>query len=114
MKGIFFGRLQLFGVVVDAFPDGSGLKNLPEMQVPRGDADLIPGLGRSPGERKGQPLAVFLPEKSHGRRSLAGCSPKGRKELDMMAYTYSTVSCDLGVFIRRGELMSFHSIILRL
>ena len=34
MKGIFFGRLQLF-VVVDGFPDGSGLKNLPEMQAPQ-------------------------------------------------------------------------------
>ena len=29
-----------------------------------------------------QPTPVFLPGESHGRRSLVGCSPQGRKELD--------------------------------
>ena len=29
------------------------------------------------------PAPVLLPGKSHGRRSLVGCSPWGRKELDM-------------------------------
>ena len=33
--------------------------------------------------RKWQPTPVFLPEKSHGRRSLAVCSPKRWKESDM-------------------------------
>ena len=28
-----------------------------------------------------QPTPVFLPGESHGRRSLVGCSPWGRKEL---------------------------------
>ena len=32
--------------------------------------------------RKWQPTPVFLPEKSHGRRSLVGYSPWGRKESD--------------------------------
>ena len=32
--------------------------------------------------RKWQPNPVLLPGKSHGRRSLAGCSPWGRKESD--------------------------------
>ena len=30
-----------------------------------------------------QPTPVLLPGKSHGRRSLVGCSPWGRKESDM-------------------------------
>ena len=30
-----------------------------------------------------QPTPVFLPEKAHGQRSLAGYSPEGRKESDM-------------------------------
>ena len=30
-------------------------------------------VGRIPWRRKGQPTPVFLPEKSHGQRSLAGC-----------------------------------------
>ena len=34
------------------------------------------------GEGNGHPLQYFLPGKSHGRRSLVGCSPWGRKELD--------------------------------
>ena len=32
--------------------------------------------------RKWRPTPVFLPEKSHGQRSLVGYSPWGHKELD--------------------------------
>ena len=32
--------------------------------------------------RQWQPTPVLLPGKSHGRRSLVGCSPLGREELD--------------------------------
>ena len=32
--------------------------------------------------RKWQPTPVFFPGESHGQRSLAGCSPWGRKKLD--------------------------------
>ena len=34
------------------------------------------------GGGKWQPTPVLLPGKSHGRRSLVGCSPWGREELD--------------------------------
>ena len=40
------------------------------------DAGSIPGLGTR------QPTPVFLPGRSHGQRSLVGCSPGGRKESD--------------------------------
>ena len=43
----------------------------------------IPGSGRFPGGGKWQPTAVFLPEKSHGQRSLVGHSLRGHKESDM-------------------------------
>ena len=46
-----------------------------------GDVGLIPGMGRFPGERNGNP-PVFLPEKPHGQRSLVSYSPWGHKELD--------------------------------
>ena len=36
-----------------------------------------------PLEKEQQPTPVFLPEESHGQRSLAGYSPWGPKELDM-------------------------------
>ena len=39
-----------------AFPGGSAVKNLP---AKAGDADSIPGMGRSPGEEKGNPLQYF-------------------------------------------------------
>ena len=61
-----------------------------------GDAGLIPGWETFPGEGEWQPPPVFLPEESHGQRSLAGYSPKGCKELDMterLTFTF-TVSLD--------------------
>ena len=36
-----------------------------------------------PWRREWQPIPVFLPEKSHGQRSLAGYNPRGHKESDM-------------------------------
>ena len=47
------------------------------------DLGSIPGLGRSPGGGGAwQPTPVFLPEGFHGQRSLAGYSPRGRRESD--------------------------------
>ena len=43
------------------------------------DLGLIPGLGRSSGRRKWQSIPVFLPEKSHGWRSMVGYNPRGCK-----------------------------------
>ena len=51
------------------------VKNPPANVKDMGNAGLIPGLGRSPGEGHGNPLTpVFLPGESHGQRSLAGYS----------------------------------------
>ena len=38
------------------FPSGSVVKNLPANAGDTGDAGLIPGLGRSPGEENGNPF----------------------------------------------------------
>ena len=45
--------------------------------------------------RQWQPTLVLLPGKSHGRRSLVGCSPWGRKELDTTArlHFHFSLSC---------------------
>ena len=40
------------------------------------------GLGRSPGERNGNPLQYSCHGESHGGRSLVGYSPWGCKKLD--------------------------------
>ena len=43
-----------------------------------------PWVGKILWRRARQPTSVFLPGESHGqKRSLTGCSPWGRKELDM-------------------------------
>ena len=69
---------------------GSGVKNPP---ADAGDLGSIPGFGRSPGGGKWQPTLLYLPEKSHGQRSLEGYSPKGCKEANTTE-RLSTHTCD--------------------
>ena len=47
-----------------------------------GEMSSIPELGRSPGERNGNPLQYSCLENPHGQKSLEGCSLWRRKELD--------------------------------
>ena len=47
------------------------------------------GSGGSPGDENGNPTPIFLPEKSHGQRSLVGYSPRGCKESDMTKQLYT-------------------------
>ena len=42
-----------------------------------------PWVSKLPWRRQWQPIPIFLPEKSHGQRSLVGYSPWGHKESDM-------------------------------
>ena len=48
-----------------------------------------PWAGKIPWRRKWQPSPVFLLEKSHGQRSLAGCSPWDYKELNVTEVTHT-------------------------
>ena len=57
-----------------------------------GDPGSIPGSGKSPWRRKWQPTPVSLPEKFHGRRSLAGYSPWGHKKLDTTEWRHFSFS----------------------
>ena len=61
------------------FPGGSDGKGC---TCSAGDLGSIPGWGRSPGGGRGNPLQYSCLENPHGQRSLVGCSPWGRKELD--------------------------------
>ena len=61
------------------FPGGSDGKSIC-LQCGRPGFD--PWVGKIPWRRKWQPTPVLLPGKSHGQRSLAGCSPWDRKGLD--------------------------------
>ena len=52
-----------------------------------GDIREMDSLGRSPGGGHGNPLQYSCLENPHGQKSLAGYSPQGRKELDMIEVT---------------------------
>ena len=45
-------------------------------------------VGKIPWKRKWQPTPVLLPGKSHGQRSLEGCSPRGLKESNTTSRLY--------------------------
>ena len=64
---------------VTILPRGASLVAQTVKRLPGFD----PWVGKIPWRRKCQPPPVFLPEKSHGQRSLVGYSPQGRKESDM-------------------------------
>jgi len=68
---------------LNGFPGGSVVKNLPPNIGDAGDVESNPWIRKVPWSRKWQPTSVFLTGKSHGQRSLEGCSPMGPKELDM-------------------------------
>ena len=103
----------LLTTTLKGFPGGSDGK---ESACNAGDLGSIPGSGRSPREGNGYPLQysslensmdciihgvakdwkrqwhptpVFLPGKSHGRRSLVGCSPRGRCESNKTSLSLS-------------------------
>ena len=56
------------------------VKNLPAMR--QIESGFYPWVVNIPWRREWQPTLVFLPEKSHGQRRLAGYSPRGHKDLD--------------------------------
>ena len=62
------------------FLSGSVGKECPQRQRHR-RLGFYPWIGKIPWRRKWQPTPVFLPEKSHGQRSLAGYSPEGWKRV---------------------------------
>ena len=51
---------------------------------------MDPWVRKIPWRRKCQPTPVFLPEKSHGQRSLAGYSQWARRESDMIEHEHNT------------------------
>ena len=68
----------------EVFPGGSEGK---ASACNAGDLGFDPWVGKIPWRRKWQSTPVPLPGKSLGRRRLEGCSPWGRKELDMTKAT---------------------------
>ena len=83
----FLGRedpLEDNRVPIPAFLDFPGISGGKESACNVGDPCLIPGLGRSPGGGHGNPLQYSCLENPHEQRSLAGYSPWGCKESNMI------------------------------
>ena len=74
-RGVMKGK-KFYLEVVRASLVAQSVKNLPAVQETRFD----PLVRKIPWRRKWQPIPVSLPGKSHGQRSLVGCSPWGCKE----------------------------------
>ena len=74
------------------FPAGSAVKNPPAIQRNAGDAGLIPGSGRSPGEGNGHPLRCSHLENLMDREAWQATvhrvtkSHRQLKRLSMQAY----------------------------
>ena len=65
------------------------VKNPPANAGDTGDVGVDPWVEKSPWRRKWQPSPVFLPEKSHGQRSLVDLSLWFHKESDTTEHTYT-------------------------
>ena len=76
------------------FTDGT--KNLLANVGDIRDSDLIPGLGRSPGEGNGSPLPWT--EDSHGQRSLESYNPWVHKESDTAEHLSTQHRCFIVLF----------------
>ena len=61
------------------FPGGPVVKNPPANAGGAGAAGSIPGSGRSPGERNGNPLQYSCLKNPYGQRSLVGYRPWGHR-----------------------------------
>ena len=80
-------------------------KNLPYMQEPQVTQVQFLGWEDPLVGGRGQPTPVFLPGESHGQRSLAGCSPWGRKEFYT---TEATLECTHtgGIILTENQLQT--------
>ena len=63
-----------------------------------GEPCSISGLGRSPERGHGNTLQYSCLENPHGQKGLAGCSPRGHKELDTTATKHSTAQIHSGPY----------------
>ena len=64
-------QIEYYTPVFLGFPGGSDGK---EFTCNEGDLSLVPGLGRSPGDRHANSLQHSCRKNPHGQKSLAGCS----------------------------------------
>ena len=72
--------------------------------LPMQEMQVQPLVWEDPLEKEMQPNPVFLPGKSHGQRSLVGCSPWGHKRV---RHDLSTKQQRLNYTLKNGSDVSF-------
>ena len=93
--------LSLLGCIITlrGFPGGSDGK---EFACNAWDPGLIPGWGRSPGERNGYPFQYFCLENPQGHKRLAGYSPWVTKSWTQLNNLHlQEISCPPGNKIKK-------------
>ena len=96
---------KCFECVLTAPPGSWSLISLPLFESPyslRPNSNEIRPICR----RKWQPTPVLLPGGSHGRRSLVGYSPRGRKELDTTEWLHFHFQRPLSIQVK-GRVIHF-------
>ena len=78
-----WGKLNREYYVILGFPSGSLVKNTHARQKLQ-ETQFISGFGGSPGGGHGNPLQYSCLENPMDKKSLAGYSPKGHRELEMI------------------------------
>ena len=75
------------------FPGGAGVKNLLTSAGDARDLDSIPGLGRSPGGRNGNPVQYSCLENPMGREAWWATVHWGHKESDTTECVHTHTHC---------------------
>ena len=86
------------------------LKNPPANAGDARNAGSIPGWRRSPEVGNDNPLQLFLPGKFHGRSSLAGYSPWGRKKLDTTECAHARIHTHTS-YLKLVRAALYHSVV---
>ena len=85
------------------------VKNLPANAGDVSDTDLIPGLGRYPGEGNGNQLQYSCLENSKDRGAWWAVVHRGRKELEMseqLTHTAPKVILKIGLYLLTQHLLT--------
>ena len=88
---LYLRKHHIYFAWISRVLDFLGGSNGKSICLQRGRPRFDPWVGKIPWRRKWQPTPIFLPGKSHGRRSLVGYSPWGRKELDTTERLHFTI-----------------------
>ena len=83
------------------------VKNLPANAGDTKRHRFNPWVGNIPWRRKWQPTPVFLLGKFHGQRSLASCSPWGRKESDTTEWLNFHFHFSVDSELARGKMINW-------